>query len=369
MFQRPGGAHGIIPDALEKIVLKALAKEVEPRYQYANELADDLQRFLITSEAIFSRKDLMAYMKSTFAEEVEREKIRIQEYTEIKAPEGLQQVGENDAIARIPLSGSAPSRPSLAAAPGGGSRSNLGAAGSGERNVPPAITPTSPAVAATAMSALRRPASGGGIPKLTAAAPVSQALLDAEGGKTVSQEALDNESGKTILNNPEIEAIQRELRREFQDRPEPATMPSQVPRDLLARANAGGPRPTAQSNRREVVHLEPPTTDAVPPRARADRPTAVNPAMTAESADTSMPADADRGGGKTKWALLALAVLAVGGAGGAAYVFRQPSEGFVVVDVPDVSARSRARINVNGQDLGMITAWPRLQKTSPARRW
>src|SRR5256885_1638865 len=53
-----------IPEVLEKIVLKALAKEVEDRYQYASEVGDDLQRFL-TSDSIFSRKDLMQYMKST----------------------------------------------------------------------------------------------------------------------------------------------------------------------------------------------------------------------------------------------------------------------------------------------------------------
>src|SRR3712207_6948094 len=47
-----------IPEALEKIVLKSLACEVEDRYQYASEIADDLQRFLITSDSIFSRKDL-----------------------------------------------------------------------------------------------------------------------------------------------------------------------------------------------------------------------------------------------------------------------------------------------------------------------
>ena len=40
-----------IPEALEKIVLKALAKDVDDRYQYASELGDELQRFLITSTA------------------------------------------------------------------------------------------------------------------------------------------------------------------------------------------------------------------------------------------------------------------------------------------------------------------------------
>ncbi|NVJ22681.1 protein kinase [Myxococcus sp. AM011] len=78
-----------IPEVLEKIVMRALAKDVDERYQYASELGDDLQRFLITSETIFGRKDLMQYMKSTFAEEVERERQRLSEYADIRPPDGM----------------------------------------------------------------------------------------------------------------------------------------------------------------------------------------------------------------------------------------------------------------------------------------
>jgi eukaryotic-like serine/threonine-protein kinase len=78
-----------IPETLEKIVLKALARDVDERYQYANELGDDLQRFLLASGSLFGRKELMQYMKSTFAEEVEREKQRLHEYADIKPPEGM----------------------------------------------------------------------------------------------------------------------------------------------------------------------------------------------------------------------------------------------------------------------------------------
>ncbi|NTX00677.1 MULTISPECIES: serine/threonine-protein kinase [unclassified Myxococcus] len=78
-----------IPEVLEKIVMRALAKDVDERYQYASELGDDLQRFLITSETIFGRKDLMQYMKSTFAEEVEREKQRLSDYADIRPPDGM----------------------------------------------------------------------------------------------------------------------------------------------------------------------------------------------------------------------------------------------------------------------------------------
>lgn len=64
--RRPG-----IPEALDRIVLKALARDPENRYQYASELGRDLEGFLIESKSFFERKDLMQYMKSTFAEELE----------------------------------------------------------------------------------------------------------------------------------------------------------------------------------------------------------------------------------------------------------------------------------------------------------
>ncbi len=78
-----------IPDALEKIVMKALAKDVEDRYQYASELGDALQRFSLTADTVFGRKELAAFMKSTFAEEVDKEKQRLLEYGDIKPPAGM----------------------------------------------------------------------------------------------------------------------------------------------------------------------------------------------------------------------------------------------------------------------------------------
>lgn len=156
-----------VPETLERIVLKSLARDVDERYQYASELADDLQRFLITSDSIFSRKDLMQYMKSTFAEEVEREKIRIQEYADIKAPPELLQDDpppSASAARSIPPSlSSAPPRstpvpptvaPSLAASP---------------------LAPTAPVSNREVVAPLpaRKGASLSALPKLTAAAAAS----------------------------------------------------------------------------------------------------------------------------------------------------------------------------------------------------
>jgi serine/threonine protein kinase len=95
-----------IPEALERIVLKALAKDFEDRYQWSNELQDDLQRFLITSDSIFSRKDLSQYMKSTFAEDLEREKMKMAEAAEVRLPPHMGPAPA--ALAQRPASPAAP---------------------------------------------------------------------------------------------------------------------------------------------------------------------------------------------------------------------------------------------------------------------
>jgi serine/threonine protein kinase len=75
-----------IPRELEHIVLKALAKNVEDRYQTAMDLHDDLQSFMYTSGSFFARKDLSAYMRRAFAEEIARETARDEQYRALQLP-------------------------------------------------------------------------------------------------------------------------------------------------------------------------------------------------------------------------------------------------------------------------------------------
>jgi serine/threonine protein kinase len=75
-----------IPEELEQIVLKALARNREDRYQTAMELHDDLQSFMYTSGNFFGRKDLSAYMRKAFAEELEKESARDAEYEAMGIP-------------------------------------------------------------------------------------------------------------------------------------------------------------------------------------------------------------------------------------------------------------------------------------------
>ena len=77
-----------IPDELERIVLKALSKDVEDRYQNAIDLHDELQAFVYTAGEFYSRKDLAAWMKGTFTKEIEQETAKLESYRQIPPPEG-----------------------------------------------------------------------------------------------------------------------------------------------------------------------------------------------------------------------------------------------------------------------------------------
>ncbi|HEY4177038.1 MAG TPA: protein kinase [Kofleriaceae bacterium] len=75
-----------IPDELERIVLKALAKDVEDRYQNAIDLHDELQAFVYTAGEFYSRKDLAGWMKKTFGKEIEDETAKLETYRQLKPP-------------------------------------------------------------------------------------------------------------------------------------------------------------------------------------------------------------------------------------------------------------------------------------------
>jgi serine/threonine protein kinase len=89
-----------IPTPLEKIILKALARDVDARYQYASELSGDLKPFCTALQpgvdrerhfspddgAAFGRKSLAQYMQFAFAKEVERERQRMADFATLQPP-------------------------------------------------------------------------------------------------------------------------------------------------------------------------------------------------------------------------------------------------------------------------------------------
>ncbi|HEY5285236.1 MAG TPA: protein kinase, partial [Polyangia bacterium] len=87
----PSSFNSAIPDKLERIVLKALEKNVEDRYQNAIDLHDDLQLFMHSVGQFASRKDLSAWMKRVFPAEMpeEQEPIDFEEVEEIEDVEEI----------------------------------------------------------------------------------------------------------------------------------------------------------------------------------------------------------------------------------------------------------------------------------------
>jgi eukaryotic-like serine/threonine-protein kinase len=116
-----------IPEELEQIVLKALAKDVDDRYQTAMDLHDDLQSFMYTSGNFFARKDLSAFQRKMFAEEIAKESARDEHYRrmDVSGSSGL------DAFDDLPPPESDPPRAppppaSMSSNPGGAPRGGPG---------------------------------------------------------------------------------------------------------------------------------------------------------------------------------------------------------------------------------------------------
>src|SRR5689334_1079732 len=82
-----------IPAGLEKVVLKSLARETEDRYQWGSDLAEDLMRFLLAGDAIYSAKHLSSFMKEAFAEDLNREDEKMHRFASIEKPEQVESSG------------------------------------------------------------------------------------------------------------------------------------------------------------------------------------------------------------------------------------------------------------------------------------
>jgi eukaryotic-like serine/threonine-protein kinase len=79
-IQPPSRHNRNVPPALEKIVMKALAKEPEDRFQWANELQEELLSFVMGVPPVFTAKQLSAWMKEAFAPELARERQLLEQY-------------------------------------------------------------------------------------------------------------------------------------------------------------------------------------------------------------------------------------------------------------------------------------------------
>ena len=81
--ETPSRKNPKIPPELDRIVLRALAKSVDDRYQWANELQDDLHQLLVKLGTPYSPKQLASWMKEAFEQELGRERLKLEAYKKI----------------------------------------------------------------------------------------------------------------------------------------------------------------------------------------------------------------------------------------------------------------------------------------------
>ncbi|MCA9671520.1 MAG: PEGA domain-containing protein [Myxococcales bacterium] len=105
-----------IGEELEQIVLKALAKDVEDRYQNAIDLHDDLQAYMYSSGEFYSRKDLASWQKQTFAREIEDESKKLEAYRQMPVPEPVE--AENSGPVQAAVTASVQTSPPPPPVPG-----------------------------------------------------------------------------------------------------------------------------------------------------------------------------------------------------------------------------------------------------------
>lgn len=89
-YRKPTQINRDIPPELERIIERGLTRDPEDRYQSAADFQDELQKYLYQSGAFYSRKDLSAYMRHTFAQEQAAEQQRLnafRDYARANIPE------------------------------------------------------------------------------------------------------------------------------------------------------------------------------------------------------------------------------------------------------------------------------------------
>ncbi len=70
----PLGFNPRIPKPLVSIAMKALSKDPDSRYQWASDMQEELERFLMTARPFYTSKRLGIWMKKVFAREIAKEK-------------------------------------------------------------------------------------------------------------------------------------------------------------------------------------------------------------------------------------------------------------------------------------------------------
>src|SRR5262245_9163690 len=119
-----------VPETLDRVVMRALSRNPDERYQWANELQEDLQSFLMQQEPVFTAKHLSQFMKDTFVAELRREQMLLETY---------KRVGRDG---RLPGDVNPPAPPPNSAASGIPRSTLPGPAGAPRQTMPPPPIPS-----------------------------------------------------------------------------------------------------------------------------------------------------------------------------------------------------------------------------------
>ncbi|MBN2695719.1 serine/threonine protein kinase [bacterium] len=70
-----------IPAELEQIIMKSLEKDRKDRYEYAHDMHDDLQRFMILNNYMYSRSELSNWMKDSYNADIQKDLAKQKEFS------------------------------------------------------------------------------------------------------------------------------------------------------------------------------------------------------------------------------------------------------------------------------------------------
>ncbi|MBI4508757.1 MAG: protein kinase [Deltaproteobacteria bacterium] len=90
-----------VPERLERIILKALSRDVEDRYQWASDLQEDLMSFLKSTVPIYSAKHLSQWMKEAFRDELAREQQLSDQFRRLEQGQGASWSGDTEEIPEL----------------------------------------------------------------------------------------------------------------------------------------------------------------------------------------------------------------------------------------------------------------------------
>ncbi|MDP1827220.1 MAG: protein kinase [Archangium sp.] len=351
-----------IPDQLEKIVMKSLAKDVDDRYQHATELGEDLRAFMYSTGNAFARKDLAAFMKATFAEDYEKERARITEYAEVKAPEGMLAAAEMGfGVGQVPqMGGSAQSPSAVTSVPTQMPISSQPSTGTSP-GLPPMVRPMPPTLAPAGHNPpVTRPPSLTSMPRLTAVAPMltngkeeHEATMMADGMGGQFDEPATNPGAQAVRTPP------------LNIRNRPAPVVSEVATDPGRPAMPAPPVMLQQHEqpRRVTRNLPPAPAPPPPPQMSESSPTlsAVN--YQSSQSLQHVPA-VPAANTKLIIALAAIVALLIVGVVGVV-LLKPAATGLLMISVPDAVAAT-ATLNINGKPVlddqgNPIREWPQMR--------